>query len=51
MSASPYLMPRLATVIDTQELERRMRPGAWSHEGFLGPVSGWRMSCERIGSG
>jgi hypothetical protein len=24
-------------VIDTQELERRMRPGAWSHEGFLGP--------------
>jgi hypothetical protein len=24
-------------VIDTQELERRMRPRAWSHEGFLGP--------------
>jgi hypothetical protein len=24
-------------VIDIQELERRMRPGAWSHEGFLGP--------------
>jgi hypothetical protein len=24
-------------VIDTQELERRMRPGAWSHVGFLGP--------------
>jgi hypothetical protein len=23
-------------VTDIQELERRMRPGAWSHEGFLG---------------
>lgn len=26
-----------SAMIDTEELERRMRPGAWSHEGFLGP--------------
>jgi hypothetical protein len=24
-------------VTDVEELERRMPPGAWSHEGFLGP--------------
>jgi hypothetical protein len=32
-----FASARLARVIDTQELERRMRPGAWSDGGFLGP--------------
>ena len=26
----------LSADIPIEELERRMRPGAWSHEGFLG---------------